>query len=289
MAANVQQKTSVPRLEVRGIKKAFGQNVVLKGIDLSVRAGEVMALIGGNGLNESFSSEGVRQAEDEALLTLAKKCGGDVRRSIGLLENAYFAADSEITAEVIAELSSGVGNFDDDVHYDLLSCLQKSIRGSDPDAAVFYLARLLDAGELLMAVRRLRVIASEDIGLAYPLAVSVTHACCEDALALGLPEGRIPLANAAVLLATAPKSNSAEAAIDAAMEAVRAGKGKCVPEHLQSPLFKGYQYPHEYKNHYVKQQYLPDDLAGAVFYRPGDNKTEQAARAYAEKIREEAK
>jgi len=240
-------------------------------------------------LNESFSSEGVRQAEDEALLTLAKKCGGDVRRSIGLLENAYFAADSEITAEVIAELSSGVGNFDDDVHYDLLSCLQKSIRGSDPDAAVFYLARLLDAGELLMAVRRLRVIASEDIGLAYPLAVSVTHACCEDALALGLPEGRIPLANAAVLLATAPKSNSAEAAIDAAMEAVRAGKGKCVPEHLQSPLFKGYQYPHEYKNHYVKQQYLPDDLAGAVFYRPGDDKTEQAARAYAEKIREEAK
>ena len=106
---------------------------------------------------------------------------------------------------------------------------------------------------------------------------------------MDLPEGRIPLANAAVLLATAPKSNSAEAAIDAAMEAVRAGKGKCVPEHLQSPLFKGYQYPHEYKNHYVKQQYLPDDLAGAVFYRPGDNKTEQAARAYAEKIREEAK
>ena len=159
-------------------------------------------------LNESFSSEGVRQAEDEALLTLAKKCGGDVRRSIGLLENAYFAADSEITAEVIAELSSGVGNFDDDVHYDLLSCLQKSIRGSDPDAAVFYLARLLDAGELLMAVRRLRVIASEDIGLAYPLAVSVTHACCEDALALGLPEGRIPLANAAVLLATRSKGFS---------------------------------------------------------------------------------
>lgn len=241
-------------------------------------------------LNESFSSgEGEKCAEDEVLISLAKSCGGDVRRSIGLLENAYFAADGEITLDVVGELSSGIGNFDDDVHYDLLSCLQKSIRGSDPDAAVFYLARLLDAGELLQAVRRLRVIASEDIGLAYPLAVSVTHACCEDALSLGLPEGRIPLANAAILLATAPKSNAAEAAIDAAMEAVRAGKGRSVPEHLQSPLFRGYKYPHEYKNHYVKQKYLPDDLSGAVFYRPGDNKTEQAARAYAEKIREEAK
>ena len=241
-------------------------------------------------LNECFpTEEGVRSATDEVLVSLAKSCGGDVRRSIGLLENAYFACEREITEDILRELSFGIGNFDDDMHYDLLSCLQKSIRGSDPDAAVFYLARLLDAGELLAAVRRLRVIASEDVGLAYPLAVSVTHACCEDALALGLPEGRIPLANATILLATAPKSNAAEAAIDAALEAVRAGKGRSVPEHLQSPLFKGYKYPHDYKNHFVKQQYLPDDLATAIFYRPADNKTEQAAKAYAEKIREESK
>ncbi|MBO5270270.1 MAG: replication-associated recombination protein A [Clostridia bacterium] len=241
-------------------------------------------------LNESFSKEnGEKTASDETLLMIAKACGGDVRRSIGALENAYFASDAEIDTETVAVFDFGVGNFSDDTHFDLLSCLQKSIRGSDPDAAVFYLARLLDKGELLAAVRRLRVIASEDVGLAYPLAVSVTHACCEDAIALGLPEGRIPLANAAILLATSPKSNAAEAAIDAATEAIRAGKGGDVPVHLQSPLFRGYKYQHDYKNHYVRQQYLPDDLCDAVFYHPGDNKTEQAAKAYAEKIRSEAK
>lgn len=241
-------------------------------------------------LNGSIRPEhGDKTAADEVLLALAKACGGDVRRSIGMLENAYFAADAVIDLETIAQFDFGVGNFDDDVHYDLLSCLQKSIRGSDPDAAVFYLARLLESGELLAAVRRLRVIASEDIGLAYPLAVAVTHAACEDAIKLGLPEGRIPLANAAILLATSPKSNAAEAAIDAATAAVRAGKGKNVPVHLQSPLFQGYKYPHDYPNHYVRQQYLPDDLRGETFYRAGDNKTEQAAKAYAEKIRSEAK
>ena len=241
-------------------------------------------------LNENFRSEsGDKTASDAVLLSLATACRGDVRRSIGMLANAYFAADREIDASTVAQLDFGVGNFDEDLHFDLLSCLQKSIRGSDPDAAVFYLARLLEMGELLSAVRRLRVIASEDVGLAYPLAVSVTHACCDDAIALGLPEGRIPLANAAILLATAPKSNAAEAAIDAATAAIRAGKGKEIPKHLQSPLYEGYRYPHDYKNHYVRQDYLPGDLQNAVFYRPGDNKTEQAARAYAEKIRSEAK
>lgn len=240
-------------------------------------------------LNENFGAEnGGKTVEDAVLLSLAKACGGDVRRSIGMLENAYFAADGVIDRETVGQFDFGVGNFDDDVHFDLLSCLQKSIRGSDPDAAVFYLARLLESGELLAAVRRLRVIASEDIGLAYPLAVAVTHACCDDAIALGLPEGRIPLANAAILLATSPKSNAAESAIDAATAAIRAGKGKSVPVHLQSPLFKGYKYPHDYKNHYVKQEYLPEDLKNEVFYCPGENKTEQAAKAYAEKIRSEA-
>ena len=163
---------------------------------------------------------------------------------------------------------------------DLLSCLQKSIRGSDPDAAIFYLGKLLEAGELLSTVRRLLVIAAEDIGLAYPLAMSVTHAACESAIRLGLPEGRIPLASATLLLATSPKSNAAESAIDAAIADIRAGKGQEVPPHLQSPLYRGYKYPHDYKNHYVPQQYLPKDLVGTRYYRPGDNKTEQAFAAY---------
>ena len=240
-------------------------------------------------LNASFPENEGKTATDETLLSIARACKGDVRRSIGMLENAYFVADGEINAEAVSALDFGVGRFDDDVHFDLLSCLQKSIRGSDPDAAVFYLARLLEMGELLSAVRRLRVIASEDVGLAYPLAVAVTNACCDDAVALGLPEGRIPLANAAILLATSPKSNSAESAIDAATAAIRAGRGIEIPMHLQSPLYKGYKYPHEYKNHYVRQQYLPNDVKDEVFYRPGENKTEQAALTYAKKIRSEAK
>jgi putative ATPase len=178
-----------------------------------------------------------------------------------------------------------VGNFNDDTHYDLLSCLQKSIRGSDPDAAVFYLAKLLLAGELLSVCRRLQVIASEDIGLAYPMAAAVTRACCESAKELGMPEAQIPLANAAIMLATAPKSNAADMAVHAAAECVQAGKGINVPTHLQSPLFKGYKYPHDYENHYVSQQYLPNDLLGTTFYHPGPNKTEQAAAEYWKKIK----
>ena len=241
-------------------------------------------------LNESMGgAEEERTASDEVLEAIAKSCEGDVRRAIGLLENVYFAATKEITLDVAEEFFSSVGNFSDDTHYDLLSCLQKSIRGSDPDAAIFYLGKLLEAGELLSAVRRLLVIAAEDIGLAYPLALSVTHAACESAIRLGLPEGRIPLASATLLLATSPKSNAAEAAIDAAIADIRAGKGQEVPPHLQSPLYRGYKYPHDYKNHYVPQQYLPRDLVGTHYYHPGDNKTEQAAEAYWARVREEAK
>ena len=210
---------------------------------------------------------------------------GDVRHSIVLFENAYHAADEEILREHVDSFDTSVGNFGDDTHYDLLSCLQKSIRGSDPDAAVFYLAKALLAGELLSVCRRLQVIASEDVGLAYPLAASVVRSCCESAKELGMPEAQIPLANATLLLATAPKSNSAESAVHAAAEAVNAGKGIDVPRHLQSPLFKGYKYPHDYENHYVKQQYLPDDLLGSTFYRPGENKNEQAAAEYWKKIK----
>ncbi len=222
---------------------------------------------------------------DEICDYIGHAARGDVRHAVVLFENAYHAADEEILREHVDSFDTSVGNFGDDTHYDLLSCLQKSIRGSDPDAAVFYLAKALLAGELLSVCRRLQVIASEDIGLAYPLAASVVRSCCESAKELGMPEAQIPLANATLLLATAPKSNSAETAVHAAAAAVQAGKGVDVPRHLQSPLFKGYKYPHDFENHYVKQQYLPDDLLGATFYVPGANKNEQAAAEYWKKIK----
>lgn len=229
-------------------------------------------------------------ATDDILMKLADYAAGDVRHGITLLENAFYIADDELTVETFDALSpSSLGNFDrdGDVHYDLLSCLQKSIRGSDPDAAVFYVARLLAGGDIISVCRRLLVIANEDIGAAYPLAAAITYACCESAKQLGMPEAQIPLANAAVMLATAPKSNSAYSAINAAMTDVRAGLGQSVPEHLRSPLFKGYKYPHEYPNAYVRQQYLPDELRDRKYYRFGDNKTENAAAKYWEQIKGE--
>jgi len=227
-----------------------------------------------------------KTASDELCDYVSRVSRGDVRHSIVLLENAYHAADDEILREHVDSFDTSVSSFNDDTHYDLLSCLQKSIRGSDPDAAVFYLAKLLSFGELISACRRLQVIASEDIGPAYPLAAAVTRACCESAKELGMPEAQIPLAHAAILLATAPKSNAAETAIQAAMADVRAGKGIEIPTHLQSPLFKGYLYPHDFENHYVKQQYLPTNLVGTTYYTPGPNKTEQAAAEYWKKIKE---
>ena len=235
-------------------------------------------------LNEENAQH--KTISDEVCHYIGHASRGDVRHSIVLFENAYHAADKEILREHVDSFDTSVGNFGDDTHYDLLSCLQKSIRGSDPDAAVFYLAKALLAGELLSVCRRLQVIASEDVGLAYPLAASVVRSCCESAKELGMPEAQIPLANATLLLATAPKSNSAETAVHAAAAAVNAGKGIDVPRHLQSPLFKGYKYPHDFENHYVKQQYLPDDLVGSTFYCPGPNKNEQAAAEYWKKIKE---
>ena len=234
-------------------------------------------------LNGEYKTE--KTASAEALEYIGKSVGGDVRRAIVLLENSYFAAESEITQEIIDGFNVRVGNFDDDTHYDLLSCLQKSIRGSDPDATAFYIAKLLSSGELISVCRRLQVIASEDIGLAYPMAAVITRSCCESAKELGMPEARIPLINAAIMLATAPKSNSAYLAYDAAMQDIEAGKGREVPLHLQSPLFKGYKYPHDYPNHYVKQEYLPTDLRGKQYYKFGENKTEDAAAQYAKKIK----
>ncbi|MBR2019427.1 MAG: replication-associated recombination protein A [Clostridia bacterium] len=234
-------------------------------------------------LNEETSQAKVA---DDAVCDYISTCSrGDVRHAIVLFENAYHAADGELLREHVDSFDTSVSGFNDDTHYDLLSCLQKSIRGSDPDAAAFYVAKLLSLGELISVCRRLQVIASEDIGLAYPLAAAVTRTCVESAKELGMPEAQIPLAHAAILLATSPKSNSAYLAVGAAAEDVKRGAGVQVPTHLQSPLFKGYLYPHDYENHYVPQQYLPDDLKGKTYYTPGPNKTEQAAAEYWKKIK----
>jgi len=172
------------------------------------------------------------------------------------------------------------------VHYDLLSALQKSIRGSDPDAAIFYLAKILEGGDLIGACRRLQVIASEDIGLAYPTAPSIVRACVESARELGMPEARLPLAHAALLLATAPKSNSVIGAYESAKADIDAGKGQTIPSYMRpSDRYDGYVYPHDFPDHYAPQQYLPDDVKDARYYVYGDNKTEAAAKAYWEKVK----
>ena len=231
--------------------------------------------------------------DDGVLDDIAHSAGGDVRRALTMLEVAEGSADIDedgvrhirSVKEFIPSVAQSGFDRDGDVHYDLLSGLQKSIRGSDPDAAVFYLARLLQGGDLISPCRRLMVIASEDIGAAYPMAAVITRACVESAKELGLPEARIPLANAAVMLATAPKSNSAYNAINAASADIERGMGAEIPNHLRSPQFKGYKYPHDFPNHWVDQQYLPDDLRGKTYYEYGENKTEQAAKAYWDKIK----
>ena len=234
-------------------------------------------------LNRENSLE--KTVSEETARYIAKAAGGDVRRSIGLFENAYFSADNEILPKDADEFNYGVGNYNDDVHYDMLGCLQKSIRGSDPDAAAFYVAKMVEQGDIISLCRRLQVIACEDIGLAYPMAPAIVKACCDSARELGLPEARIPLGHAAIMLATAPKSNTQHIAVDAALEDVRAGRGNSVPPHLQSPLFKGYKYPHDYPGRYVEQQYLPDDLKNRKYYVYGDNKTEKAAEEYWKRIK----
>lgn len=240
-------------------------------------------------LNADFGDK--KEADDDLFLAIAAACGGDVRMSIGVLENAFYVSGEKITDEVVKSLlPTVVGHFDrsGDMHYDLLSCLQKSIRGSDPDAAVFYLAKILASGDIISASRRLLVIASEDIGPAYPMAAVITHACVESAKAVGMPEAVLPLANAACILATAPKSNSSYMAYHRACEDIEKGLGIEIPEHLRSPMFKGYLYPHDYENNYVNQSYLPKDLIGKKYYEFGTNKTEQAAKVYYDMIRSKA-
>lgn len=239
--------------------------------------------------------------EDHVLRSIALSCGGDVRKSINTLEVAFLSAPvtdgvKSITAEQLRSISQRAAlRYDksDDVHYDLLSALQKSIRGSDENAALHYLARLLEAGDLISPCRRLLVIASEDVGMAYPMCAVIVKACVDSALQLGLPEARIPLAQAVVTMATAPKSNSSYMAINQAIADVRAGKIGDFPRCLQNKHFDGaevenkgqfYKYPHDYPDHYVRQQYLPDILQGTVYYHFGQNKTEDAARRYRETL-----
>ncbi|MBQ8604642.1 MAG: replication-associated recombination protein A [Oscillospiraceae bacterium] len=233
---------------------------------------------------------------DKAADVLAFGCGGDMRKAFNALElliaTAGFSDSSVIDEAMARQVSQRSANrFDNsgDEHYNLLSALQKSIRGSDENAALHYLARLLEADGMLPAIRRLLVIACEDIGLAYPQAIAVVKACCDIALQIGMPEARIPLSDAVILLATAPKSNSGESAIDAASRVVRRGGFGDVPVHLKdahNPTHEdGYKYPHMYPNHWIKQQYLPDNIKDHVYYTYGENRTEQAAKAYWEKIK----
>ena len=240
-------------------------------------------------------------AEEGALEHIAGACGGDLRKAINAVEVLFSAGVPEgnrltLTlqdARAVAQKSALRADRDGDNHYDLLSALQKSIRGSDPDAACHYLARLLEAGQMQSACRRLMVIAAEDVGLAYPQIIPIVNACVDMALKLGMPEARIPLGDAAVLMATSPKSNSGHIALDTAMADVQKGKGLGFPRHLQNvhadsytmEREQGYLYPHDYPNHWVKQQYLPDDLAGTQYYEYGPNKLEQAAKAYWDAIK----
>ena len=232
---------------------------------------------------------------------IAHACGGDVRKAMNAVELLYEAAPAEdgelvltvADAEQVSQRSAMRYDRGGDAMYDLASALMKSLRGSDPDAALHYLARFLEAGDLITPCRRLLCSASEDVGMAYPQAISIVKACVDTAMQLGLPEAQLPLAQAAVLLATAPKSNSVVNAIGAAWADVKKGRTGSVPRELQNvhadttgqEREQGYLYPHDFPGHWVKQQYLPDELAGASYYRYGDNKTEQAARTYWEKLK----
>ncbi len=239
--------------------------------------------------------------EDGALEYIAGSCGGDLRKAMNAVEVLFSAGIPAgdtlpltlADAKAVTQKSAMRADRDGDNYFDLLSALQKSIRGSDPDAAVHYLARLLEAGQMQSACRRLMVIAAEDVGLAYPQILPIVKSCVDMALMLGMPEARIPLGDAAVLMATSPKSNSGHIALDAAMEDVRRGKGGDFPRHLQNvhadtftmEREQGYLYPHDYPGHWVAQQYLPDELVGTTYYQYSDNRLEQAAKQYWERIK----
>ncbi len=240
--------------------------------------------------------------DDDAIEHIAHLSGGDVRKALNSVEVCMIAANPDENGKIHVTLETAVDctqkkairyDKDGDSHYDIISAFQKSIRGSDPDAAMHYLARLVSSDDLQIIIRRLLVIAAEDVGLAYPQAISIVKSCCDAALQLGFPEARIPLSEATLLLATAPKSNSAICAIDGAMSDLEKGNTGDIPPHLKDFHYEGaakmgrgvsYKYPHSYPNHYVKQQYLPDKIKDRKYYEPGDNKFEQSLKAYFENI-----
>ncbi len=241
--------------------------------------------------------------EEGVVPTIAMSCGGDVRKSMNAVELLFSSArrkDGKLLltvedAKAVAQKSAMRYDKEGDDHYDILSALMKSLRGSDPDAALHYLGRLLEAGDLPAACRRILCSVCEDVGLAYPQAIPIVKACVDSALMLGLPEARLPLADAVLLIATAPKSNSGVMGIDDALVDIRAGKTGPIPRQLQNvhadgtgfEREQGYLYPHNFPGHWVQQQYLPDELKSAHYYQPGPNKTEQAAAAYWKKVKGE--
>ena len=260
------------------------------------RAFRIMSEESGNEIN----------ASDEIILKIAYSCGGDVRKAMNTAELAVLCGEAsentvsitESSLEILAQRSNMRYDRDGDQHYDILSAFHKSVRGSDENAALHYAARLIESGDIISLCRRMLCIASEDVGLAYPMAVPIVKACVDSALQLGLPEARLPIAEAVILMATAPKSNSACAAIDAALSDLRSCDALDFPRHLQNKHCDGagakivgqhYLYPHNYPNHYVKQQYLPDALKDHVYYEFADNKQEQAALQYRKKIIAESK
>ena len=236
--------------------------------------------------------------EGGVIRRISQACGGDVRKAINAVELLFAASAGQDTitledAVLISQKSAMRYDKDGDEHFDILSAMMKSLRGSDPDAALHYLARAIEVGDLPGICRRILCSASEDIGMAYPQAVPIVKACVDSALQLGLPEARLPLAEACIVLATAPKSNSVVMAVDAALSDVKAGRIGSVPRELQNvhadgtgfEREQGYRYPHEYPGHWIQQQYLPDVLKNRVYYEYGDNKTEQAAKKYWEAIK----
>ncbi len=242
------------------------------------------------------------EMSDEAVKVIASSCSGDVRKALNAVELCVLSADESegkrvVSIEHAKELSQKSAfryDRDSDEHYDVISAYQKSMRGSDAQAALHYLARLLKAGDLPSACRRLMVCACEDVGLAYPQIIPIVKSCVDIAQAVGLPEAKLPLADAVILVALAPKSNSAHDAIAAAFADVEAGRAGAIPRTLQNKHFDGadnenpgqfYQYPHSFPDHFVPQQYLPDELKDKVYYEYGDNKNEQAFKTYWDKIK----
>ncbi|MBR1968820.1 MAG: replication-associated recombination protein A [Clostridia bacterium] len=252
-------------------------------------------------LSESYKLE----IDDDALKHLAQSSSGDVRKALNSLEVSILATapNEEQVVKITLETAESVTmkkafrhDRDGDSHYDVLSAFQKSVRGSDPDAALHYLSRLIEAGDIQSISRRILVMAAEDVGLAYPNAIVITKACVDAALQLGFPEARIPLAEAVIMLATAPKSNSVICAVDSALSDIRNGKMGDIPPHLKDAHYSGasklghgisYKYPHSYPNNYVKQQYLPDTLKNSKYYIPSNNKLEKQTEKYWNEVKKE--